>query len=279
MTETPTTAPTINDELEALGYSVTPFLNQEECSRLLALHGQCSSRTNSGFYCTMFSENEMEREMVDTGIKQILQPHLQKLFPDYRPLFGNFMVKEPGEESDWPVHQDWTYVDETASDSFALWVPLVNIDSSTGQLCMVPGSHQIKNLVRGPGVTDPFQHLHELIREQLHVPLEMNAGDAAIWNHRTVHFSRPNLSEETRVAATVILVPKGVKTFHFWKDSSVQGVKIEQFAVNGCFFRRNNIFQRPESVNVVDSHKDDFPDISRDELNALFVSSLDSNYI
>lgn len=274
MTLTPTTDFLLNQELEQHGYSVIPFLNEEACAELSELYARHSSKTDSGFFCTMFSESEDERRLVDAGLKKILGPHLKRLFTDHEPLFGNFMVKEPGAQSDWPVHQDWTYVDETVSDSFAIWIPLVELDSRTGHLCMVPGSHNIRNLVRGPGVTDPFRHLHELIREELNVPLEMKAGEAAVWNHRTLHFSNPNLSEQTRVAATIILVPKGVETFHFWKESSVEQTSVEQFDVNSEFFLRNDIFKRPEGVGLVGTHRDDFPDVSEQELRAVVEKSM-----
>ncbi|MCB9204966.1 MAG: phytanoyl-CoA dioxygenase family protein [Flavobacteriales bacterium] len=277
MTLTPTTDFHVNQELELLGYSVIPFLNKEACAELSEIYTRHSSKTDSGFFCTMFSKSEDERRFVDAGLKKILRPQLERLFPNHEPLFGNFMVKEPGAQSDWPVHQDWTYVDETVSDSFAIWIPLMDLNRLRGHLCVVPGSHKIRNLVRGPGVTDPFRHLHRLIREQLNFPLEMKAGEAIIWNHRTVHFSNPNLSEQTRVAATVILVPKGVETFHFWKDSSAEQTSIEQFAVDSEFFSRNDIFKRPEGVGLVGTHRDDFPDVSEQEMRTCFEYALQTN--
>jgi ectoine hydroxylase-related dioxygenase (phytanoyl-CoA dioxygenase family) len=192
----------------------------------------------------MFHENEEYRmKMNDAIVAELNKALYSFLGNQYEILYGNFMVKEPGEESVMKIHQDWTYVDETKNNSFAIWVPLCNLTTQNGAFHVVPYSHNSKNLQRGPGTHCPFFEHREIIEEKFSNPLYLKAGEAVCWNHRLAHYSPSNLSEKPRIAVTVIIVPKNKEIIHFYKSDNID--LLECFSINKSFFFKYKIGFRP----------------------------------
>ena len=260
--------PSLNHTFQEKGFVQTSLLNAVEVSNLRKAYDSLPRPKDEGFHCTMFSPDKDLRKNVDRIIKESLVEKLSRIFLDQKPLYGNFMVKEPGIESDWFVHQDWSYVDENEYDSVAVWVPLTDLTLDNGVICMVPGSHQIKNPVRGPGVTDPYEDVHEEIKKKYHEKVFLKAGEAVIWHHRLVHFSPPNLSNTDRVAATLIYTPADVPVIHFWKDSSHQGTVVNKYAVDSDFFMQYDIVHEPAEVPFLGQSESVFPSIDEEKLRS-----------
>src|SRR5690242_1133759 len=109
------TNPELQLQLEQNGFVKFPFLKAETVAKLKLLYGQFESEhlfTGRYHHSTFHIGNRNIAETVDTGIKEIIQKEISKFFFDYELFVANFMVKEPGNESEVPPHQDWTYVDE-----------------------------------------------------------------------------------------------------------------------------------------------------------------------
>lgn len=204
----------IQHGLNRFGYQPVGSLSTSEIERLVDAYNSLMPKTRTGFHCTMFSPDPDYRWAVDAAIRKVAERVVSELFSGYRILYANFMVKESGPEGDFYVHQDWTYVDETRSQSIALWFPLMDVNADNGALHVVPYSHHMNNLYRGPGVYDPLSHIHDDIRQKLGVPVSLKAGEILAWDHRLVHYSLPNTSDSARLAATVILVPANEQVLH-----------------------------------------------------------------
>ena len=260
--------PSLNRTFQEKGFVQTGLLNTVEVSNLRKAYDSLPRPKNDGFHCTMFSPDIDLRKSVDRIIKECLVEKLNSVFLNQKPLYGNFMVKEPGIESDWFVHQDWTYVDENEHSSVAVWVPLTDLTLDNGVICMVPGSHQIKNPVRGPGVRDPWEDVHDNIKKNYHEKVFLKAGEAVIWHHRLVHFSPPNLSNTDRVAATLIYTPANVPVIHFWKDSSQPGTIVNKYAVDSDFFMQYDIVHEPAKVPFLGKSESRFPIIGQERLRS-----------
>ena len=255
------------------------LLSEEEVFELQRTYESLPKPRTEGFHCTMFSPDTALKTEVDRVIKLALAERLSDVFRTHIPLYGNFMVKEPGEESDWFVHQDWTYVDETKHDSVAVWVPLVDLTLNNGVICVVPGSHHIKNMVRGPGVHDPWEGLHQQIKEHYHEKVFLKAGEALIWHHRLVHFSPANQAEKPRVAATLIYTPENVPVYHYWKDPLQQGTMARKYQVDSRFFMNYGIVNEPANVpfsGLEDSH---FPEVDLNRLKSFSNGSVDASFV
>ena len=178
-------------------------------------------------------------------ILEIISPILDTYFnKDFEFLYANYMVKESGENSEMKIHQDWTYVDEKNDDSFAIWIPLINLNKTNGALTMIPKSHKFKLNERGPGLFCPFEPYFEMLKDNFSTPLYLKAGQAVIWNHRLAHYSPPNTSQTARIAITAIITPKNKEIIHYYKDND--STRLTCYKVDADFFLKYKIGESPK---------------------------------
>ena len=207
----------VNKTLKKKGFVRLPFLSTSAVESLrLAFMGHKQS-IGEGFCATMFSDDMEYRQWANEIICQALNAGFTEHFqPQFHLLYANFMVKYPGEASKMPLHQDWTYIEETQNyRSYAVWIPLQDLHAENGSLEVLEGSHRAGNQWRGPGTTCPFQEHEALIREQGMLSAQhLKAGEAIVWDHRLAHASPPNLTDTPRIAVTAIITPKDKQTLH-----------------------------------------------------------------
>jgi hypothetical protein len=259
------------------GFVTIPLLGLKEVDQLTRTNERFS-KSGSGFHCTMFNPNSDTRISINKELLNIIAPKLDDVLLNFDALYGNFMVKEPGKESDWFVHQDWSYVDEDSSSSLAVWIPLVDLNEHNGAITVVPGSHRFLNKFRGPGVTDPFEPLHQIIRKKFGKPVYLKAGEAIFWHHRLLHFSPPNLTKEPRTAATVICVPRNQQVYHFWRDPASETQTAKRFPIDADFFMTYEIGKPPQGIEcdaVIDSY---FPSPDKNQLERFYREATGSKF-
>ena len=256
-------------EFEDNGYVRFPFLDAEEVAILKHFYNQNPSAFEKGFHPTMFHPSVDYRKMMDEKIRMAVAPKLPGLLNGYYPLYGNFMLKEPGEESAMKLHQDWTYVDETKTQSLAIWFPLQDLDDTNGVLQMVPGSHRINNIIRGPGIFEPYHEVHDYLIENCLESIYLKAGEAIVWDHRVLHCSPANLSHQKRISVTAILIPEGEEVFHCYQADDAGHTQIEKFKVDNAFFMNYEIGKKPLGVPSLGFKEYVFPALSLDKFQSL----------
>jgi len=163
------------------------------------------------------------------------------------------MVKESGENSIMKIHQDWSYVEEAHYQSFAIWFPLSDLTQKNGALSMIPKSHLYGNHDRGPGVHCPFYENEEYLIQNFGKCLYLKKGQPVVWEHHLLHYSPPNLSEETRIAVTAIIVPKDIPVYHYFKNEEEN--LLEQFEIETDFYFNYKIGKRPEKFAKLTQQK------------------------
>ena len=236
----------LNRHLDRDGYVRLPLLNEAAVDRLKRLYQDRTADGASGFHASMFHPDRSYREALDEAIRSELEAAWTPTFrSDMKPLYGNYMVKEPDAGSGMKVHQDWTYVDEDRFDSYAIWVPLQDLDETNGIFTVVPRSHRLNNTVRGPGLTCPFHAEWAMLRDTYARPLDLRAGEAVVWNHRLAHQSPPNRSRSPRIAVTAIVVPQNADVVHFYADPGDS--QVTRYAVDRDFFMDYRIGARPDA--------------------------------
>lgn len=262
----------LNNQIEQNGFAVVPFALAEELQELKLFYDTLPETNSKGTHVTMFHPSYDYRLKVEQKIRQLFAAKAEKMLIDYRVLFTNYMVKEPGPEGDFPVHQDWTYVDETKYASYAFWIPLSDVDQLNGALHVVPGSHKLINHLRGPYVHEPFRELSDEIKKKYSHPVKLKAGEALIWDHRLIHYSLPNLSAKTRIAFTLILVPQNVEIIHCFakNNQSNSSDEIEVFEVDTPFYLNYIISQRPENVKQKTLIEQKHVSFNSDEMEAIY---------
>ncbi len=239
----------INTELEKNGFAIASFASENQIAELFNYYQQLPPINLPGTHVTMFNPSYDYRKNVDKKIKEVCAQIAEDMMNGYCVLYTNFMVKETGAEGDFPVHQDWTYVDETEYSSYAFWIPLQTVNAQNGALHIVKKSHRFNTGLRGPYVHEPFQHLSNTIREKYAEPIVLKAGEVLIWDHRLIHFSLPNLSGASRIAFTLIMIPKNTEVFHCIAKQDVDFDLVEQFAVDSEFYLNYQIGKRPEGIS------------------------------
>jgi len=222
------------------------LFDEEQLNDLLSFHDEQKPGYSSGFYATSFSSDFHYRKRVNEKIKQALGPQLKSVLPGYRIVFCNFLVKENRADSQVPVHQDWTFVNENEEVSLNVWCPLVETNALNGELQVFKGSHNLLEVIRAPFLPNPFMAEERLIRERYLTSCPTQLGEVLIYDHRLVHYSAPNMSKHPRQVANLSMVPVDSDLFYHYLDDSDGQQTLQKYQVTDEFFLTHRIGSRPK---------------------------------
>jgi ectoine hydroxylase-related dioxygenase (phytanoyl-CoA dioxygenase family) len=245
----------LHEELDEQSQVVIDLLSAEQIAALQVVYQKYYEHQHrEGFHATMFEGDGSLRANIRQDILAIVQPTLDAWFEGYQPIVANFVVKAPGPDSEVPPHQDWTFVDETKSTTLNIWCPLVDTNEENGWLGVVKGSHRfLDNIHRGSPITpQPYDSINEAVKMSASYRA-VKAGQAMLYENRTIHCSPPNLSEKTRVVVVVAIARAEDKLFHYHIDHSKQPLMFERFEVDTDFFNHYDMKVRPEGVPLLDT--------------------------
>lgn len=186
----------------------------------------------SGFFTSTFSTNTDYRRKANDYILELLQPVLDSAFDNYQILYANFMVKPPGAGSVCDLHQDWTYVDEEKYYTLNIWIPLLDIDVNNGTIHFIKASHSFDKRVRGRDIWWPYFDRRQHMVDTMVTAVPLKAGEAAIFNSKTFHYSPPNNTSNTRVAVSVVVTFKEADLVHYFTSNG----NIFKSPVNPAYF-------------------------------------------
>jgi ectoine hydroxylase-related dioxygenase (phytanoyl-CoA dioxygenase family) len=226
------------------GYVVVPFLNEAQVKELRDFFFQMHPQIPDGFYSSSFNADDAHKKSVNDKIETVLSKQVSAQFNSIKKLGSCFLNKQPGAQSEMPIHQDWTVVDEPNFDSITIWIPLQDVNEKNGAIQVIDGSHRFSTALRSPSLEDPFKNVQQELRSDLKL-LRMKAGEAFIFSQALLHASPANLSNESRIAVTYGLIDKAAQLMFYHK--SEEG-KVEQYFVNEDFFQQYNtqIGERPK---------------------------------
>lgn len=217
------------EELFERGYVVLPFFNSEQVEQLRHFYQTVHPGTGvnrdgylHGIHMTTWASNSNYKLFVGEFVRHIFDSACKKWFKNHRHLNHVFIAKEPGSQTEFNVHQDWSVVDENEHYSINIWCPLNDVSKENGALWILPGSHRIDQPVRGAGCLFPdYTADMEVLRENVQC-IDVKAGEALVFFHATIHGSPPNLSDSTRVVAccTVIDEVAPLRTFFQRNDEA-----------------------------------------------------------
>jgi hypothetical protein len=228
------------------GFVVIPFLEKEQLKILQdAFYGSKPS-IDIGFHSTSTNNNMEYRKSVNDLIQSIYYPLSQQILEDYEPVYASFVVKEPGLEGNFPLHMDWSMVDERNYISLAFWSPLVDTNNNNGPLIVLEESHQLGLSFRGGPFL--FQALNDGKMPKFKYKTQtlfLKAGEVVIYDHRLFHGSLPNLSQETRPALNFTMKPKEAQLLHYHQVEN----EIETHFVDSTFFNHYIMGEQPEGYS------------------------------
>jgi len=248
-------------ELQAVfderGYVVVDLLSMSDIERLIEIHDDSTAELVSGPYLfTAMSPDPVHRQTVSNGIRSVLAPRLSGLLQGYRPVLGNFFCKLPNCDSEFHIHQDWSFVDETVHASVTIWCPLQQVNEENGTLAVVPGSHRLTSHPRGFVTRFPYSELEPMLKAKYSCHLSPKMGQAVFFHQRMFHWSRPNETSERRLAFNCFVAPEEAMLLFPHVDPKRHPDGIEIFAADEELLTSFILGERPNnarSLGWVDS--------------------------
>ena len=255
----------IDKKLAADGYVVIPFLTNEEVSTLKSFYYQYHPEKLEGMYATAHVPDLDVRMKMNDFIKETFSRAISENFNHVNALGGSFIAKGKGENGTLKPHQDWNIVDEDNYRSFNIWVPLVDLKDDNGVICVMPGSHLWLKTYRSANINSIYQNVEKELWDKM-TRLYMKAGEALVYDHRLIHASGENETEEIRLATVFGIIPEYAKMFYYHqKDEKT----IEVYESNKEFFLFENIFEGPKKLKRVGEKAYINPTITAERLSRL----------
>ena len=208
----------LDERYEQVGYVVIPGAARSAVRPLRRVHRRLMGRVPAGFHSTPYSSDAELKRAVDSEIRRLLLPVVDRLLTGHRPLLASFISKDGGGAGAMPPHQDWTFVDEPESSSMNFWVPLVDVDARNGAMSLLPGGHLVPHNIRGTGTDNSFREIEPVAASRM-VEVPMRAGDVVVHDHRVLHSSPPNRRRRPRIVAGCALVEAHTPAIHYWQSA------------------------------------------------------------
>lgn len=238
-------------ELEENGFVIIPFLDEAELGHLNQFYATVHDNAEPpGFidhiHMTTWCADSDYKKKISSGLTEVFTNACEAYFKNYRRLNHVFIIKKNQQQSVFKVHQDWNVIDETKYQSVNVWVPLHDVDETSGALWILKGSHRINRKVRGAGYLFPEYGPYFDKLEKAAVSVKLKAGEAIVFYHSVIHGSPPNISERNRLAACFSVIPKEAPLcIYFQKNETDQ---LEQHEPDDDFIYKYNHLRSESSL-------------------------------
>lgn len=274
----------LQNDFDKNGFVHISLLNESEVKNLKDYYLSLKNDDikDCGFHISLENKNIDYINGVFKKLFEVLQPKLNLFLTNFKSFTASYVIKEPGLENIVPPHQDWSFVDEEEFCSATVWVPLVDVNKNNGALGLIRGSHLFFNNPRpspSPQAKSILSDFIFTIFPYVEI-IEMKAGEALIFNNRTIHASPPNTTQAPRIAAGIGITQKNAKLRHYYQLPGPEEM-IEIYEVDAPFFKQYNnssmskLFdagKRPEKLKKIGKVKKVVPQLTKDEMKELICS-------
>ncbi len=223
----------LGQQFDKNGYVVMDLFDKETIGCLKDIYSSANLSFDQYFYSSSFIEDMQTKAKISTEITSLLQSNIERHFTSFKKLGAVFLVKPTGTAGEMPIHQDWTVVNESKFSSITIWIPLQKTTEKNGTIKVLPRSHKLSSALRSPTLDDALSSIKQICEKDM-LTLEMDIGQAFVFNHALLHSSFPNLSEDPRIAVAFGLVHKNAELMFYHKvDEKVEILNIsEDFFLN-----------------------------------------------
>ena len=258
----------LEEDFKQNGFLKIPLLDDAQVSELVALFDktQVEHKTLNSLHHTTTSTKKPELILkVDSLVKKIFVPELEKVLIDFKPLAACFHIKESGVGSATGMHQDPTFVNEEEYCSANVWVALHDMNEQNGNLYFIPGSNHVKCLRITPNSPNYYQPFYDAL-PAMAVAVPMKKGEAVIFNNATIHGATDNRSEQLRLAATLLVCSKPADWLIYYREKDSINNKIEKYELDlNAFISMAENEGRPNRNTIKELVSYDFPEITKEE--------------
>lgn len=247
----------LENKFEKDGYITLDLLDKEALQNLFQLLNELAQmkdesnvQIKSSYELSFFNSDASYKRLVFDKVYAFFKPYLDSILDNYEPLIINLFNKKPG-TGEVPLHQNWTFVDESKYTSVSVWIPLCDVSRKNGTLEMSPGTHKNLSAYRSPSIPWVFSGLEKVIKKNYMKPLELKVGQIAILDDAILHYSGENKSDKDRGTIQLIMKPKEAKAIHYYCENIKHG-ELEVFEVTPDFFTTFDMRLKPSGVPVIE---------------------------
>ena len=212
MLKTPKDAPLFQNDDTMSEYTEQGFVTQRllDQDTIGSIRTAALSKLNSaapGFFSSVL-QSPAERHQMSDMIRTFVDPVLAGRLKNFRVVLASLVSRSPGSgQSDLPLHQDWSFVDEARACSMSVWIPLQPVTPANGCMQVVPGSHKHAQPLRHIGSGFRYGAIEEDLRKTYLQDVPLQAGEAVFFDHKLIHGSHSNHSDKPRLAIGVVILP------------------------------------------------------------------------
>jgi ectoine hydroxylase-related dioxygenase (phytanoyl-CoA dioxygenase family) len=231
-------------QFESDGYAVIDLLDPAQVDDLKFFYRGLDHRRSSphAFQVSLDNQSPDFVRTVFERLKESVGGSIDRHFKDYKIFTASFVTKSSDRLGVVPPHQDWTFVDESEFWSATVWCPLVDVNEENGALGVIKGSPRFYDHVRpspSPQFAPPFKDQLAVIFPYLTVE-KLKAGQAIVFDNRTIHASPPNTTAEMRLAFGIGITQREAGLRHYYMLPGQNRPLIEGFEVDPAFFYSYN---------------------------------------
>ena len=272
----------LQTQYEQEGYVLVDMLSETEVQELKDYYKTLDNDhiPSYGFHVSLDNSSADFVVNVMSKIKSVITKHADELFADYKIFTSSYVVKEKNPVGVVPPHQDWSFTEEDEGyNSATVWTALVDTNMLNGAMGVIKGSHTFFDHHRAspaPQFKTPLDpHLFSIFPYLKLLP--MKAGQALIFNNKTIHASPPNISDEVRLAVGFGVTQADAPLRHFYLKPGSDAKKLDKYEVDDYFYSHFNNGKlaalyaenkSPEGLKFIETVDNRVQDISADDLIA-----------
>jgi len=261
----------LSENIYSRGYEKIRVLSEEQLEQLQNIFNREHKLEikDGGMFYSLYSKDYDYRKRVNDEIQQILLPIFEKLFVNYKNVINSFVIKAPGPKSEFYVHQDTTAMDEYQGSPLSLWIPLHDITTENGAMCIIEKTHWFFSPYRGVSFNFPFTKINNTVKDYLQ-PITLKKGEILIFDPRLIHNSLANQTSDPRIAIVAGIFPKDAKFNTCFKDPNISNSPIEIYEHEDDYLLKYpnffyNCHERPVSGVKINEIPFDEKEMSSDE--------------
>ncbi len=258
--------PKINEEYLQNGFVKIPFVEEQHLVALQKLFTKyCPDFTHSDgqvFY-SMFANSLQKNRQLKQEMNALLYPCYQKILTNYE-VFAEMFLAKKKDNNPLLLHQDWSYAKEQETLTATLWLPLQSTSENNGGLFFIPGSHLFLKNYRSNSLPTGRIPIDETLQKHI-VSVPVNAGEAVFFHQAIFHGSHANHSNQDRVVAASIILPKNKVPQYFHSAPNIPMVNcynltddhffkgIQTFDNSHAFDEEKIIYSFPYAHQIISS--------------------------
>jgi len=215
----------LEQKLNQEGYAVIDLLDLATIDlfkKEYNLHFGNLDRTPGRFTTLQDTDAVLKKQMHNFIVANVDAP-LRKYFKEFIIPVSQFYTKKAFTSGDIDLHADSTLLlNHQLEPHYAIWVPLIAVDSNNGALTIIPLSHKVNRAVFGSSFGGYHnQHLEWLRKYE--VPLILKAGQAVIFDNNMLHNSTANNTSIDRLCFTFRLTHFASQYYSFFSEKPEEG--------------------------------------------------------